>query len=764
MAKVEELKIRPYARLLTMLGEQLIKNERIALIELVKNSYDADADWVKISFINFGENFEKNKNSKIVIEDDGDGMSVDIIKKHWANPATPEKYNRKRDNNSTKKGRIIQGEKGIGRFSIFKLGRDIKLVTRAENSDVEHIVKCDFSRYDDEFLSDEGHEKELYIDDLTITLETFNPSIIKAQKITLGSKQVDRKPQGTIIEISNLKGSWSDNKVRDVYNDLARLEPIFIEQLPEDEVTDINIRETDLDTEEIDIFHRAFEIYIYKDSTIRTYPEEYIEKLNNILDTTSVFAITGGKYDDKQKQFTFSINGSQQSLCLTDEPISGLTVFRNWLKKRQETPVSLNTECGPFSFGLYIFDFSNQAPPKYKLDKEQKSIIRSHRIYLYRDGIRVYPYGEPEDDWLKIDAYRGTISAGDFLSNDQVVGYVNISQKLNPNLRDKTNREGLIEEGNATDDFISLMQAFLAYIRQGPYSRYRIDIQRKSIQDNYRNNKVKEDFEKLRKLTAHDKTILKQVSETERAYEIERNFLVSRAETTEDLAGVGLSVETASHDIMAFMGKVLASIDNLIRDTLHKSTIDIKVLQDELNTLRGLLSFIDAQLRDIQLLFKSSKQKRRDIAVLDILTKIKRIYQGQLDDDGIALSIDVIGSPVIAKTTDAVLMQLFINLLDNSIYWFKYSSVSEKRILIHLNGNRNCMIFSDSGSGVNPDDVPYIFEPFYSGKGAEGRGLGLYIARQLLERHDYSIELSDLKSDKLLLGANFFINFVSEAD
>ncbi len=65
------LKIRPYARLLTMLGDQLIKNERIALIELVKNSYDADADWVKISFCDFGENYEVTENSKIIVEDNG---------------------------------------------------------------------------------------------------------------------------------------------------------------------------------------------------------------------------------------------------------------------------------------------------------------------------------------------------------------------------------------------------------------------------------------------------------------------------------------------------------------------------------------------------------------------------------------------------------------------------------------------------------------------------------------------------------------------
>lgn len=90
------LKIRPYARLITMLGDQLIKNERIALVELIKNAYDADAEWVKVCFLNFNEDFTVNLDSKIIIEDDGNGMNQQIIEKHWLNPATPEKKRRKR--------------------------------------------------------------------------------------------------------------------------------------------------------------------------------------------------------------------------------------------------------------------------------------------------------------------------------------------------------------------------------------------------------------------------------------------------------------------------------------------------------------------------------------------------------------------------------------------------------------------------------------------------------------------------------------------
>ena len=86
--------------------------------------------------------------------------------------------------------------------------------------------------------------------------------------------------------------------------------------------------------------------------------------------------------------------------------------------------------------------------------------------------MRVYPYGDPDDDWLSIDIFRGTGKVGDFFSNDQVLGWIDISQKDNPDLRDKTNREGLIEKGNSVSDFVGIIQVILSYIRQYPYLRY----------------------------------------------------------------------------------------------------------------------------------------------------------------------------------------------------------------------------------------------------------------------------------------------------
>ena len=120
MSKVkEDNAFQPRARLLLQLGDQLIKNESIALLELVKNSYDADANNVCVSL----ENIDRPKDGRIIVEDDGEGMNYQIIKDAWMEPGSDYKevlFSAGR--RSKKYKRLPIGEKGIGRFGVHKLG------------------------------------------------------------------------------------------------------------------------------------------------------------------------------------------------------------------------------------------------------------------------------------------------------------------------------------------------------------------------------------------------------------------------------------------------------------------------------------------------------------------------------------------------------------------------------------------------------------------------------------------------------------------
>lgn len=744
----EQLTIRPYARLLTMLGDQLIKNELIALVELIKNSYDADASWVKVSFINFNADYSTTPLSKIIIEDDGCGMNADILRNHWVNPATPEKLKRKANTPKTQKGRILQGEKGIGRFATFKLGRKITIVTRRQQKDIngkfidegeqyENVLSFDFSKYDDDFLYENGEEKDLFLDNLTVDLSHRKPIEITNKDIALGSTIRKRHSHGTIIEISDLKTKWSENKIDRIQQDLGKLQPIFGKDGSSD-----------------------FSVWIYKDDQLREAHNDYKNQLKNCLENKSVLRVTNGRFNCGLNIISFDLNGQHYDLDFQDSDIRGLSQFKRFVDI-QENQESL--ECGSFCFEFYVFDFNSDSEnlTKYYLSKDEKNVIKNHRIYLYRDNVRVMPYGDPEDDWLGIDITRGTVRADRFVSNDQVVGCVYISQEENPNLKDKTNREGLIEEGRALDDFIGVLRLILEYIRSKPFAKYLIDKQKKIEINRIKKGRPRELIEKAKSKFADDEHVMAFLTSFEKSYSKERKTYEDRIYKTENLAAVGLSVETASHDVMLLLGKAIEQQESIIKELMLGEEINREDLMSRLTLVRGSLAMIQTQMKDIQLLFPSTKSKTKNIDVKSIIEKVHNLYKRAFKDNGISVEYDVSTQPLIVKTTDAVLLQVFINLFDNALYWLK-TIQGDRKILITIDGDQQRMVFSDNGPGINPDDEDYIFEAFYSGKGEEGRGLGLYIARQLLDRYDYSIDLAEFTRDKKLNGANFVIEFIQE--
>ncbi|MCK5592142.1 MAG: ATP-binding protein, partial [Candidatus Pacebacteria bacterium] len=230
MPKKGIIKPRPHARIITMIGGQLIRNEKVALMELLKNSYDADASWVQIrllNFINKDGSLTISKDSAIEIEDDGIGMDFDIIEKVWANPASPYKYLlKKKGKEKTAKGRIIQGEKGIGRFAVFKLGTTVEIFTRAKNKNTEEIyLKSDLSIYDEELINRKNikSKEPVFIDDIEYAYERGKAKKIKEQEILIYNRKIQRPPYGTLIRITNLSGYWTLDKIKNIFQDSLKL-------------------------------------------------------------------------------------------------------------------------------------------------------------------------------------------------------------------------------------------------------------------------------------------------------------------------------------------------------------------------------------------------------------------------------------------------------------------------------------------------------------------------------------------------------------
>ena len=242
-------------------------------------------------------------------------------------------------------------------------------------------------------------------------------------------------------------------------------------------------------------------------------------------------------------------------------------------------------------------------------------------------------------------------------------------------------------------------------------------------------------------------------------YEREKQYLSQRADMTEDLAGVGLSVEMASHDIMLLMNRA----QDIGRRLARAARATGSEIQERADMLVGALQQIADGMKDIQILFKSSRRRRTNVKVEEYLDKIHEIYKTLLEQRKIHYQkVKVGGPPLMANATDGVIMQVLINLFDNASYWLETVNSGEREIRVTVDGEQGELIFSDSGPGIDPEDLSYIFEPFYSGKGQEGRGLGLYIARQLLDRYDYRITVAEANHQKVLAGANFVVSFAKE--
>ena len=729
------LLIRPYARLLTMLGEQLLKNERVALVELIKNSYDADAGRVDVVFEEFAKDMTNKPGSRIVVRDDGCGMTLEMVQRAWMNPATPTKFLAKRKGRrlTPERKRVVQGEKGIGRFAVLKLAHNISVTTRVRGAELETVIWYDFTRFDDDFVEENGEEKEIFLDQVKIDWDQREP------------KTLPGDAHGTVIEMEALKGAWNERVIEHLCRDVANLtDPVS--RLTRKQTTD------------------NFEIGVVCNGEERVVAHSEEETLKALIEDKAVFSIKG-RFLTEGCVFRFDKGAGAEEVSLYDERVKGLWIWRQRYPSEKEKQQAAKLQvymCGDFAFQFYIFDFARGIEGRHLLTQEDKNRLKDHRIYLYRDGVRVYPYGDPDDDWLNIDISRGIGRAGDFFSNDQIIGWVDITQERNPKLRDKTNREGLIETGGAAEDFVFLIGTFLSHIKQGPFLRYQMKQRQKNVAKSVREGMVAKHLAKLKTSLekASQAAQVSEVSKIESAYEQERGFLTRRAEMTEDLAGVGLSVEMASHDIMLLMGRAQ---DIGLRLARHARKGSIEAVREQADMLVGVLQQIGIGMRDVQSLFRSSRRRRHLLKVEPILDKIHGIYAGLLEKREITYHKSLVGtSPLVANTTDGVVMQVLINLFDNAAYWLETKVPSAPReIRVTLDGDAGELVFADSGPGVDSEDRPYIFEAFFSGKGQEGRGLGLYIARQLLERHGYTIEVVDPRG-AALGGANFVVRFAED--
>jgi signal transduction histidine kinase len=653
-------KLRPRARLITLIGEDLISDEPVAVVELVKNAYDADASRVTVTF-------SGSDRDQLIVEDDGHGMNLDTVLGAWFEPGTLSK---KREERSPQ-GRIYQGAKGIGRFASARLAKSLYLESRTDPASVGITVLFDWGSFDD----------ESFLDEVEVAWE-------ERQSLDLR--------RGTRLTLDGLRKRWTDDDYRDLHSRLSRLISPFRE------ITDFVI-----------------ELHIpgHPEWSGEVQPPELLAhpryQLNGAVDEEGFFDGTL-MYDGAfVEEFT-----------------------RKKLAGTGEVPA-----CGPFSTEIRAWDRDREGldPVATRLNQSIMEVRRTLNDYsgvsIYRDGFRVYPYGQRGNDWLNLDN-RSRQNPVLRLANNQIVAAIKISRDTNPDLRDRSTREGLV----LNDSYRALENWFIEVLEEIEAYRYSVRPRR---QTDTAKDPLFEAFD-IRDTASQARTALgpnhevaalitqleRQVSEgVDRVQEVFSRLLMS--------AGLGQMVDIVIHEIGAPVGKINRQVEILERRVVASQ--DPKFVETVVPMITSIKGWLE-QIHNLRQRLDPQTAGRRGRATsFDVREEVEdtfRLYGALLAGQHIDWDIKGPSEPVQVFMARSALAQVLANLVDNAIFWLIRSKGSGKggtiRAAIERLDTGFAVTVSDDGPGVPEEDRSKIFEPYFTRK-PNGIGLGLYIARLVIE-------------------------------
>lgn len=660
------------ARVLAHLGEDLIKDESIALLELVKNSYDAGATKcvVDFNFDIFGSLIE------ISISDNGSGMSLDTIENIWLVIGTDNKKNKLI---SHSQGRLPLGENGIGRLGVHKLGNDIKLYSKHSDEN-EVYVSIDWSKL--------AESKD--IDDFKIDYGYSSDSHFL------------NKQTGTKIIVRNLKGEWNRRKLRSVFRDLTTLNSPFTEKSDSFEVLVSSNSNVFSGLPNLEAIKNAGLYYGHctlEGSIITEFSYEF--KPWSVLDKIKSRSLTA--LDEYEKVLIHNVEVESET---------GKVV------KRQERLDLNEYNIGRVQFDVIMYEKDSSVFSLLNVEKKGLNdyLKENSGIRVYRDNMRVFDYGEPGNDWLSIDKRRLNRSGGS-ISNSLLLGSVMLDRISSYGLREKTNREGFIEDEAyfAFVDAISyVMDLFIQQRNQDRMNLMSIYKTGKNVTEpvigelseviSIVKEKVPEENDQHQILTY--------------LYRIESQYNEVR-DTLIHSASIGINLGGAIHELEKQMAalKSCAEAGNIFK---------VKEIIPVLETIIANYS---------SMMLKSEIQK---INISQIVGKVIEYNRFRFQDHAIRLFSNYRKVELMAKLSKTETISALTNLVDNSIYWVCRSRVEDRMIYLYVTDSFRegfvTVAVCDNGPGfkIAPE---LAVRAFVSGKPLNaGMGFGLYITHETMKQ------------------------------
>ncbi|QYU68674.1 ATP-binding protein [Leptolyngbya sp. 15MV] len=667
------LAFRPRARVLQLLGDELIGSPRLAVFELVKNAYDADAGEVVVS-LEFGSAHEPT----IKVTDDGSGMSAEVISNIWLVPGNDHRQRQRAELRRTPRhGRLPLGEKGLGRFAVHKLGERISMVTRAEGHR-ECVVEIDWSDL----------VAKPYLDEARVEIIEREPEVFTDGRT------------GTAITIGALRQpTWSRGDVRRLQRQITSICSPF---------------------EEPSGFRAVLELPGHEDW---------------IADLPDVSEILGRAI----WKFAFRLEGGRFDWSYEFRRVPGLRLEPRSVSKKGDVLRLLPTEgrsdrrvtadehttdgIGPVRGEFYVYDRDREVM-RHLADVQLLAdyLDENGGIRVYRDGIRVYNYGEQGDDWLGLDLRRVNKPTRGISSNI-IIGAVHLSLKDSTGLVEKTNREGFVDNA-ASAQLRRVVLSALAMLE----------------------NDRSVDKDRIRKLTAKARN--PEVARIEKPIEELRSTLRKKGLLTE----LEPYVQRIEQDYREMQETLLsAGMSGLnLALVFHEVERGVRMLHSAIQAGRDPAETA-RQARDLTRLLDGfavllRKDSKRVHTARHLVDQCRRLNFSRLRFHEVGLHCPLLDGdqPGFQATFNLHLVLAALNnLVDNAIYWLKVrwpdarddGGTALRRLHIGVSndlGGGPAIVVADNGPGFQGDPPEQLVRPFFTRR-PEGMGLGLCYANLAME-------------------------------
>ena len=796
------------AAVVRQLGDELVSDEITAIVELVKNAYDADADYAHVVVnttatpADAASKFPKAV-GYITIDDDGMGMDREDIERGWLIISLSSKRVMKAAGQTTPKGRTPLGDKGLGRLSTQKLGRNLELYTRKDAQPGTLHVAFAWDAFTD-----------------NKSLSEVPVSIDPAPK--------PGRPKGTMLVISGLRNAevWRGAAVQKLVADLSQVISPFAEARPFLVTLRIDGRPIDLGQVSAKVRGAAVGKFA--------------------IDFTSGEMTLAGKFR------LVKLRGNDPDGFETLLARDNGRAFFEYLKGRKGAPVAFRYSEDPnyfleFDYGLPLSALggveivpapepgkppvvANPGPFHAEIDEfllrgdevgaklgglanttEVRDIVALHAgIKVFRDGFAIKPYGLNGEDWLRLSAQQTSATSYYGLRPQNIIGFVSISEATNGNLKEKTDREGFVSDPYSQNFRRLMLQAvetiggFYEWSRRN-FNTYKANIPTPSKPFEGGRRAVTDAAAVARRLAAytqsaksleantaaagkkinavtariHQAPVLSSAAERELAELLAEaqqalgesqalftELMIYSAEAKEladivavlsprldvlsdqlqdfsELAGLGLLAEALSHEVQNQTDRLMQKASVAVtraRKTVPPN-VDLLVLGQEVTSAASALR------RQIGHLSPSLRYQRDKIEIFPISRLLGEILEHFADrwvENAIEVDTEPGSADFAVKTNRGRLTQVVDNILLNAEYWLKQAQARSADFTPKLAvdyASPRIRIWDNAG-GVDPVVEGALFEPFITLKRKdEGRGLGLFISAQILESMGCTIAL-----------------------